>query len=67
MQQAQLGYNYLKYDQGWPVVLEGIMVQSSAAMMSRLPDMYMTFILGMNVHVWPMGMDSKFSFVFFSH
>jgi hypothetical protein len=45
-QQAQLGYNYLKYDNGWPTVLDGIVIiKSSAASISRLPGWWSLMIL----------------------
>ena len=45
MQNAQLGYNYLKYDSGWPVVLEGIVIASDASILSRLPGWSSLLIL----------------------
>lgn len=45
MQNAQLGYNYLKYDSGWPVVLEGIVIESGASILSRSPGWWSLLIL----------------------
>ena len=45
MQNAQLGYNYLKYDSGWPVVLEGIVIESGASILSRSPGLWSLLIM----------------------
>lgn len=45
MQNAQLGYNYLKYDSGWPVVLEGIVIESGASILSCSPGWWYLLIM----------------------
>ena len=45
MQDAQLGYNYLKYDSGWPEVLDGIVVESGASILSHSPGWRSLLIL----------------------
>lgn len=52
MQDAQLGYNYLKYDRGWPVVLEGIVtIESGASILTRSPGWWSLLILS---SMWPL-------------
>ncbi|KAF7717033.1 Arabinan endo-1,5-alpha-L-arabinanase [Penicillium ucsense] len=50
--QAQLGYSYLQYYHGWPVVLDGIVAQSGAAGAFRLRDPWsITLCFGFWIYV----------------
>ncbi|KAJ5153128.1 uncharacterized protein N7482_009606 [Penicillium canariense] len=45
--QALLGWNYLKYDNGWPVVIDGIDAKTSAAPVYQLPSrLYLLTMMG---------------------